>query len=75
MSCKGICHRYKAKCRWNQPRYANGQKRCNTCEIFLEWNDFWCPCCGKQLRGKPKNGEHKRKFLAQEIKIKEIPKT
>jgi len=28
-----------------------------------------------QLRSKPKNGEHKRKFLAQEIKIKEISKT
>ncbi len=71
MVCKGICHRYKAIKTGNQPRYANGQKRCNTCEIFLYWDSFWCPCCGAQLRNKPKDGKHRRKFFVEEIKINE----
>jgi len=75
MVCKGICHRYKAKWSGIQSRYAEGQKRCNACEIFLKWNGFGCPCCGKLLRTRPRDGEHKRKFLAQEIKIKKISKT
>ncbi len=72
MVCKGICHRYKAKTAANQPRYANGQKRCSVCEIFLNWDSFWCPCCGVRLRNKPKDGERKRKIIVQEIKINEI---
>ncbi len=74
MVCKGICHRYKAKTAANQPRYAKGQKRCSTCETFLYWDSFLCPCCGTQLRSKPKDKEQKRKFYAQVIKIKEISK-
>ena len=40
MVCRGICTRYKAKWGANQPRYASGQKRCNVCNIFLDWNGF-----------------------------------
>jgi len=65
MPCKGICHRYKAKRAGNLSRYASGQKRCNTCEIFLNWDGHWCPCCGKLLRSKPRDGELKRKTLAK----------
>ena len=72
MACKGICHRYKATRAGNQPRYSNGQKRCNTCETFLYCDGFLCPCCGRILRSKPRDSEHKRKFFAQEFKTIEI---
>ncbi len=54
MVCKGICHRYKAKWGAHQYRYANGQKRCNVCEIFVNWDGNNCPCCGMLLRTRPK---------------------
>ncbi len=69
MVCRGICTRYKAKWGANQPRYASGQKRCNVCNIFLDWNGFWCPCCGMSLRTRPRTGKYKRMFFEQKIKI------
>ena len=55
MVCKGICHRYKAKWYAREYRYANGQKRCNVCEIFLNWTGISCPCCGMMLRTRPRS--------------------
>ena len=31
MTCKGICMRHKASC-----RYATGNKHCQVCEIFIK---------------------------------------
>jgi len=53
MVCKGVCHRYKARWASSQFRYACGQKRCNVCEIFLNWDGISCPCCGMMLRTRP----------------------
>ena len=40
MTCKGICNRHKAtKSNINCLRYAEGQKRCNYCSIFMMWDD------------------------------------
>ena len=72
MACKGICFRHKAKRVGRQSRYANGQKRCSTCETFLYWDRFLCPCCGRILRTKPRDSEHKRKFTEQDFKTMEI---
>jgi predicted amidophosphoribosyltransferase len=54
MKCKGIYFLYKASSE-GKFRYLKGQKRCSECEIFLEWNDLHCPCCGLRLRTKPRN--------------------
>ncbi|MDH3618792.1 MAG: hypothetical protein OEM89_08720 [Nitrosopumilus sp.] len=62
MVCKGICHRFKAKWIAHEYRYANGQKRCNTCEIFLEWDGLWCPCCGLSLRTRPRTSKYKQVY-------------
>ena len=40
-----------------------GQKRCNSCEIFIRWDGIFCPCCNGRLRSSPRGGIHKRKFL------------
>jgi hypothetical protein len=42
-------------------RYFAGQKRCAMCEIFIKWDDVWCPCCGSRLRIKPRNTAGKRR--------------
>jgi hypothetical protein len=51
MPCKGICTRYKA----NSNHYANGHKRCNVCELFMNWDGLLCPCCTHKLRARPRN--------------------
>ena len=59
MTCKGICSRYKAQKPVGTGRYASGQRRCQICEIFINWEGLWCPCCGYRLRTKPRNLKYK----------------
>src|SRR5713226_2797836 len=65
MTCKGICTRYKAQKPVGTGRYALGQKRCQSCEIFIKWEGLWCPCCGYRLRTKPRNLKYKAKLRAR----------
>ncbi len=63
MVCKGICIRHKAqKPRDYVGRYANGQKRCQICEIFIKWDGIFCPCCGYRLRVSPRLFKNKEKL-------------
>jgi hypothetical protein len=64
MACRRECQKYRAiNSNSTHTRYAIGQKRCGTCELFLTWNhDNYCPCCGHRLRVKPKNARLKRQF-------------
>ena len=71
MSCKGICSRYRATGSTAGGRYAQGQKRCQVCEIFIKWDGRHCPCCFFQLRIKPRRLKEKKKF--RESKIKTTP--
>ena len=50
MTCKGICIRHKA----SSNNYANRQKRCQVCELFIKWDGIYCPCCRYRLRTKPR---------------------
>ena len=45
-----------------------GQKRCQTCGVYLNWKDLWCPCCGNRLRTKPRNRIFKLKFRENQQK-------
>jgi len=65
MTCKGICIRYKAQKPVGTGRYASGQRRCQICEIFINWEGLWCPCCGYRLRTKPRNLKYKAKLRAR----------
>lgn len=54
--CKGICPRYRA----TRPakgfgRYDIGQRRCQACEIFINWEGLRCPCCRGRLRTVARN--------------------
>ncbi len=59
--CKGVCIRYKAK-KPKEGRYASGQKRCNLCNVFMNWAGFACPCCGAKLRLRPRNSFYKERL-------------
>ncbi len=65
MVCKGICVRHKAAKPVGAGRYASGQKRCQICELFINWDANFCPCCGYRLRGKPRNLKYKAKLRTQ----------
>jgi len=68
MVCKGICIRHKALKPVGHGRYGTGQRRCQICEIFLNWDaSFWCPCCGFRLRTRPRNLKYKDKFRTSKI--------
>jgi len=66
ISCNGICHRYKALKSTSTGRYITGQKRCNSCNIFLWWDGLRCPCCNYQLRLRPRSSKFKEKLLKVE---------
>lgn len=57
--CKDICKQYKSTFTRGTRRYAEGQKRCNSCYIFMNYDGKYCPCCGIKLRTKPKNTKFK----------------
>ena len=62
MVCKGICLRHKAIRPLNGHRYLIGQKRCQVCQIFIDWEGIFCPCCGYKLRITPRNRKLKQTF-------------
>ena len=66
MQCNELCKKYKATSNsYEGGRYERGQKRCPQCEIFIEWEGLWCPCCGRLLRTKPRNTKLKRQLLSR----------
>jgi len=78
--CKGICTQYKAKRPKGKNRYANGQVRCQMCEIYMTKEgckdsqgnqadentvDLRCKCCNYKVRSKPRASLYKEKFYQQ----------
>ena len=43
MVCKNICVDYKAKKPVGGMRYLAGQKRCKSCDVFLNWEALDVP--------------------------------
>jgi len=62
MTCKGVCVRHKASKPRGIGRYASGQRRCQICELYMNWEGLWCPCCGYRLRSKPRNVTYKERL-------------
>jgi uncharacterized Zn finger protein (UPF0148 family) len=70
--CNKICLQYKAERLSHGGRYESGQKRCNSCGLYIFWDGLFCPCCGYRLRLSPRNSKHKQKFLKLKADKKEI---
>lgn len=53
-------------------RYADGQKRCQVCELYINWDiGSHCPCCGSKLRTRPRNKRLKKKYRQRKLDKKE----
>ena len=63
MACNGICVNYKASKPCTGGRYENGQKRCQTCQIFVNYEGLFCPCCNVQLRRSSRYTKLKEKHI------------
>ena len=63
--CIGECRKYKASKPPQIGRYAAGQKRCNHCEVFVDYEGITCPCCNRQLRCLPRSRKGKEKYIEQ----------
>ena len=70
MGCRGLCEKHKSPRSKTGKRYIEGQKRCQICAIFIIWSGIHCPCCGFQLRTRPRNSQLK-KIFAKSIPITE----
>jgi len=69
--CKGVCKKFMAeKPSDGNSRYELGQKRCNACGIFLNYNDVRCPCCGCKFRTNPRSTKLRRHLQIQKILMK-----
>lgn len=44
--CKGICLCHRETKLKSGQLYTIGKKRCQVCQIFINWQDPWSPCCG-----------------------------
>ena len=69
--CNGVCIQHKAYKLEEGGRYANGQKRCQCCDIYINWDGIWCPCCNYRLRSKPRNKKYRDKYCSR-IKKQEV---
>jgi len=69
--CKGVCKKFKAEKSFEgKSRYELGQKRCNVCELFLNYNDARCPCCSCKLRTNPRSTKLRKSLQIQKESIK-----
>lgn len=74
MPCKGMCKRYKVNKPYNNNRYILGQKRCQTCTIWVKWEGIFCPCCHQKLRIKPRKMQNKETLNSKISLLTEIPR-
>jgi len=78
MHCREVCSKYSVKPPLLKEigRYEDGQKRCSSCAIYINWKGPNCPCCGHILRTKPRNASgrnkltHKIIFKKFQLKLK-----
>ena len=59
---EGKCEKYRFKKASRGSVYADGGKRCLTCEIYIDYPGRYCPCCGWKLRTKPRHRKYKEKY-------------
>jgi len=66
-TCIKKCLEFKAKKPVNMGRYASGQSRCQTCEIYIfsegVRDNVYCKCCNNRVRSRPRNSIYKEKYF------------
>jgi len=76
-TCKEICKKLKVLKPTGGGRYAAGQGRCQTCDVWIDHNGarlkdgspatvgsvgWWCICCNYRIRQRPRNRLYKEKL-------------
>ncbi len=59
MDCGRQCIKFKK----NRNYDSNDSRFCKTCDIFIKWDGYLCPCCHSKLKTKPRNSKRLRIFL------------
>lgn len=65
---RGLCEKYRfTRGPTGSPRAGNvvyplGGKYCTLCQVYLEWDGLYCPCCSYRLRTNPRGGKSKKKW-------------
>lgn len=74
-ACRGICIlQYSVKGKQGGVRYLDGFKRCITCDTWIKYDGFHCPCCGYRIRSLPHNMKTKNIYKNSLLKIKLLGK-
>ncbi|MDH3764951.1 MAG: hypothetical protein OER82_03985 [Nitrosopumilus sp.] len=63
MTCREICQTIRGTYPGiGKGRYSSGQKRCQTCDLFIICGEVRCPCCNTMLRSRPRHRDDKKAF-------------
>ena len=49
--CDGVCQKFKKSRRFD----TTFSKYCQNCNMFIEYEGHYCPCCSLKLRHNPRN--------------------
>ncbi len=81
--CNGLCKKFKVTKPTGRGRYAQGQGRCQRCDVWLDHNHvhlkdgssakpgssgWFCNCCNYRVRQKPRNKKYKEKLREHKSK-------
>ena len=67
--CRGVCYRYKPeKRKKGSLRYILGNKRCNVCQAWIDWEGRRCPYCSNLLRTRPRMAKYRRIYRKEVLK-------
>lgn len=69
MQCREVCKQYKATGTLSKGKYRLGQRRCSYCDIYLEYEGFWCPCCHSRLRWKRRDKNATKRYHEKKAKV------
>ena len=60
--CNDLCQKYRTtRVGPARQRYFGNVKWCNHCQVRMEWDGRYCPCCGIKLSGRAKNNDSWRR--------------
>lgn len=62
MACNGKCGAFKATKPYGMGRYESGQSRCTECELYINYEGRFCPCCQGRLRKSPRSLKYKEQL-------------
>lgn len=59
MNCEGQCIELKKSRKYD----STDSRFCRTCDIFIKWDGYSCPCCQTKLKSKPRNSKRLKAYL------------